>query len=285
MCTTGSWDNPICEADACALDFTTPHIGTAGGADTASGDTHTFECADGYSPTGVATCTTGWWDSPICEGEISDNSRQTEAQERVEQEVGEGTHLVSDGYEMSSHVPIITAALEGGVRRLENQYQANDRPPQPILSVGIEETEPGGKIDLTLDEYQTSVRSSGVARKVEEEQSEEEEEEEEKLKDVFVERLQMSDRPTRGAVAAEEVDNKEETHPVKDQIQLSGRLPKMATEVEEEEEEEGGKEEEAGEARDLITDAVQTGHSSTLLFGGHFSIIAKALQEGTFRLV
>ena len=57
----------VCTANPCAVDFTTAN-GVAGGANYASGSTYSFTCDAGYTPSGVATCTTGAWDTPTCDG-------------------------------------------------------------------------------------------------------------------------------------------------------------------------------------------------------------------------
>ena len=41
--------------------------GVAGGAGTVSGGSYAFACANGYAPSGAATCTLGAWNTPTCD--------------------------------------------------------------------------------------------------------------------------------------------------------------------------------------------------------------------------
>jgi len=66
-CKEGFQDNSgTCVETPCSAAFK-PENGKSGGANTKSGDTYVFECNDGYKFSRAATCTSGKWDSPICE--------------------------------------------------------------------------------------------------------------------------------------------------------------------------------------------------------------------------
>jgi hypothetical protein len=47
----------------CAFNFAPSNVKNVGGAGTANGGTHAFECVNGFSPTGVATCNNNDWDN------------------------------------------------------------------------------------------------------------------------------------------------------------------------------------------------------------------------------
>ena len=65
----------IAANDPCTTPFSTLNIKTDGGvgANTTSGETITFDCANGYIPSGVATCTNKVWDTPICRDAVQGN--------------------------------------------------------------------------------------------------------------------------------------------------------------------------------------------------------------------
>ena len=66
----GNWPSaPTCLGNACASDFTTANIASAGGITTVSGSTFTFACKTDFKASSVATCTNGAWDKPKCVAE------------------------------------------------------------------------------------------------------------------------------------------------------------------------------------------------------------------------
>ena len=66
----GNWPSaPMCLGNACASDFTTANIASAGGVTTVSGSTFMFACKTDFKASSVATCTNGAWDKPKCVAE------------------------------------------------------------------------------------------------------------------------------------------------------------------------------------------------------------------------
>jgi hypothetical protein len=55
----------VCAPSPCSAPFSTTN-GVSGGAGTTSGSAYAFYCNPGYSPSGVATCSMGSWNSPTC---------------------------------------------------------------------------------------------------------------------------------------------------------------------------------------------------------------------------